>query len=507
MLFAESPRRQLVSQLLSWGHWFCLSNIIIALIIATVYIFATPLPDTLLGYLYLFLNWLGHISFLTFLTFVVCVLPACYFIKNSATVRAIGAIVAALALALLAFDALLFYRSGLHLSFSEKTRLVNETSAQLNQLGWQQGVFFIVIFISWTCLQLVLANGIWQRLERLSKMRISSSLIVVIVSAFISSHFIHIWADANLYRPIIKQDSMFPVSYPATAKTILARYDMLDLADYRQQQKLQFSQETQNINYPLAPLYCPIKQEKLLIIVADTPLKHVPDTSFSAVYLNNIINLEQRIDSMLYGLPWPYTHSLTQTPVLLALLQGFQVPIHLHFEQTRLPAHAQPFNKTLISWQQSLLSDNSGLFMAKLNHLQSEQLLAELSDVDFPWLILNSSEDALLGQAISNQKISSSVVLNEDMSPSVLQHFGCNSPQGDYTTGQNIWYASRDWSISAIPGKLYLIDQSKLAIVQENGASTVLDTSNGQLINETLNTKLFNRAVKHLTSFQTRQQP
>lgn len=67
MILAESPRRQRVTKLVNWGHWFALANIIIAIVIASIFVFSSPMPGTGVGTLYLLANWFGHIGFMTFL--------------------------------------------------------------------------------------------------------------------------------------------------------------------------------------------------------------------------------------------------------------------------------------------------------------------------------------------------------------------------------------------------------------------------------------------------------
>ena len=88
MILTETPRRKLVTQLVNWGHWFALLNIIIAITIAAVYILTSPAPETALGTVYLFTNWVSHIGFLTFFGFVIFVLPLCYMVKNAKVVKA-----------------------------------------------------------------------------------------------------------------------------------------------------------------------------------------------------------------------------------------------------------------------------------------------------------------------------------------------------------------------------------------------------------------------------------
>ena len=155
MIFAESPRRQTVTRLVSWGHWYAFFNIIIALVIASIYVFSAPLPSTLLGQVYLFSNWFGHISFITFIGFVLLVLPMCYAMQNARFVKGFAAFVSAVALALLAFDALLFNRTGLHLSFSSSALIVDETAVQIAHFNWQEWTFLILLFVVWLSFQIL----------------------------------------------------------------------------------------------------------------------------------------------------------------------------------------------------------------------------------------------------------------------------------------------------------------------------------------------------------------
>ena len=118
MIFSETPRRQLVSQLVTWGHWFALCNIIVAICIAGIYLFSSSPPDSILGLVYLITHWFSHIGFLTFFGFVIVVLPLCYLFPNSTFLRVWSSAIAAVGLAFLAFDALLYTRHGLHFSFN-----------------------------------------------------------------------------------------------------------------------------------------------------------------------------------------------------------------------------------------------------------------------------------------------------------------------------------------------------------------------------------------------------
>ena len=197
MILAETPRRKLVTKLVSWGHWFALINIIVAIIIASVFVYSSPLPDTLLGTIYLFSNWFSHIGFLTFFGFVIFILPLCYIIPNARVVKAFSSSIAALGLALLAFDALLYNKYGLHLSMSSAELIRSEATTVIAEFGWQQWGFLLLLFMVWLSFQLIIANALWQRIERVQKYKLAMPISSFFVLCFVSSHAVHVWADAN----------------------------------------------------------------------------------------------------------------------------------------------------------------------------------------------------------------------------------------------------------------------------------------------------------------------
>lgn len=51
--------REKVSQMISWGHWFALFNILLALGLGSRYLFVTDWPASLLGRVYAFVSLLG----------------------------------------------------------------------------------------------------------------------------------------------------------------------------------------------------------------------------------------------------------------------------------------------------------------------------------------------------------------------------------------------------------------------------------------------------------------
>lgn len=71
-------------------------------------------------------------------------------------------------------------------------------------------------------LELVFATWSWQKLRSLTRRRrFARPLAAFLFIAFIASHVVYIWADANFYRPITMQRANLPLSYPMTARRFL----------------------------------------------------------------------------------------------------------------------------------------------------------------------------------------------------------------------------------------------------------------------------------------------
>lgn len=509
MILNETPRRIMVTKLVAWGHWFALTNIIIAIIIAAIYVFATPLPETVLGHIFLMVNWLSHIGFLTFFGFVIFVLPLIYIVPKSRFIRGAGSTIAALGLALLAFDALLYTKYGLHLSFGSADLLKNEAQNVMETLGWQQWGFFLLLFVVWLSFQLILANALWKRIERFQKFRLGMPIGSVFVACFVSSHALHVWADANLYQPIIKQDNLFPLSYPATAKTLMSRYGLLDLESYQQRKALQFDSGLSGISYPTSPIYCSINNNEQMVLLINTdenPVARAGLFSYSEHY-----DLSASADSAkiaaLFGLPEIYHQALQQhTPLLLELPAQLGLQVQLFSEQ-EIPHERingirtedfAAFNQFVLSAQPKLAIG----FMSsdKINTLLQSGLLQ--SNKVIVSQLAGERGDIKAVQLLSNFNLTEEVSSHLDFAPTVLAELGCQTSADTYSLGQPLQTPLRNWLVGT-KGSKVIVMQSEVRIeLMSNGTYKIFDRRNGEESTDSLNTSLVSQAMKHLTRFK-----
>ncbi|MDC8830976.1 DUF3413 domain-containing protein [Alteromonas gilva] len=502
MILAESPRRQRVTKLVNWGHWFALANIVIALVIASVFVVSSPAPGTALGGFYLFANWFGHISFLTFFGFVIFILPLCYLDLSPRIIKGIASSVAALGLALLAFDALLYNRTGFHLSHSSAHLLKSEAQNQMYQFGAQQLLYLLLLFVVWLGFQLVLANAVWKRIDRLVHYRIGRRVVSFFVVCFVSGHAIHVWADAQLYQPIIKQDNMFPLSYPATAKTTMSRYGLLDIERYEQRKQLQFDPDFYQMSYPSAPVYCALEPGKQALLLVQTDNGDISNAMKNADmrqidnYFTTSTSLTGLVVSTLYGLPELYEQSLqNKQPVLLGLAQayGLSTQLYMPSESAQLAAYKQ-LNFT------DKPNKDSDITVA-FGTAETLTGLLRRSDLTRTLVLVATGYQQDKGTLYTNMPLQSELASNEDLVPTLLHAMGCSAQPQNYSTGQNLLQPQRDWLVSTSGEKIVVIYNDQRIEVLSNGSYDITQISSNMRSDETLNVDLLSRAIKHLTRF------
>ena len=123
-LSQQSQFSSKVSQLLSWGHWFTFANIGLLLFISLSYLFADSAPTTFVGYLYMFVTWLSHTSFITFIAFVLTIFPLSLVFPYPRHIRGMAAVFATFGASLLTLDAYVYFNLGHYLNSSALPEIV-----------------------------------------------------------------------------------------------------------------------------------------------------------------------------------------------------------------------------------------------------------------------------------------------------------------------------------------------------------------------------------------------
>lgn len=260
-----------VSRLISWGHWFMLANIMLALVMALRYIFAVDSEPTITAVVYVITTWIGHFGLLGILVYIIILFPLTFVFPSSKVMRALGAIVATMAIVTLLIDGSVFGNYQLHLNLLA----FDLEGFNLNKsIGWSSiGLFLLALLL----VELTIANLIWKRLATIRAWDVGNKITLFFGGAFVLSHLLHVWADATVYRPVLTYDRIFPLSHQSTARSLIKKYGWISDAH---QDKLELSAAPQTITYPLNPLQCnvPSTQNLLFVSIARINREHIsPD--------------------------------------------------------------------------------------------------------------------------------------------------------------------------------------------------------------------------------------
>ncbi|WP_188017058.1 LPS biosynthesis-modulating metalloenzyme YejM [Escherichia coli] len=243
--------REKVSQMVSWGHWFALFNILLSLVIGSRYLFIADWPTTLAGRIYSYVSIIGHFSFLVFATYLLILFPLTFIVGSQRLMRFLSVILTTAGMTLLLIDSEVFTRFHLHLNPIVWQLVINPDENEMAR-DWQL-MFISVPVIS--LLELVFATWSWQKLRSLTRRRrFARPLAAFLFIAFIASHVVYIWADANFYRPITMQRANLPLSYPMTARRFLEKHGLLDAQEYQRRLIEQGNPDAVSVQYPLSEL-------------------------------------------------------------------------------------------------------------------------------------------------------------------------------------------------------------------------------------------------------------
>ncbi|MFV8811149.1 LPS biosynthesis-modulating metalloenzyme YejM [Yersinia enterocolitica] len=379
--------REKVSQMISWGHWFALFNILFSLVLGSRYLFVSDWPSSLIGRVYALVSWLGHFSFIVFAAYLLVIFPLTFVVMSQRLLRFISVAFATAGLTLLLVDTEVFTRFHLHLNPVVWELVVNPDQTELAR-DWQ--LMFIAVPVIFL-VEMLFGTWAWQKLRSLNRQRFVKPLVAVFISAFFASHLIYIWADANFYRPISMQRANLPLSYPMTARKFLEKHGLLDQEEYQRRLIEQGNPDALTVEYPLSPIVFSDNGSgyNLLLIVVDgiranSLQKDMPALSefgHANIQFDRHYSSGNRQDTGLFGLfygisptyldgilsarkPSAFITSLSAQGYQFGLFSsdGFASPLYRQalLSDFTLPAPAeQTDSETTAQWQQWLSTLNS----------------------------------------------------------------------------------------------------------------------------------------------------
>lgn len=331
-----------VSRLISWGHWFTFFNILLASLISLRYIAYAGLSESGLGIAYQFTSLIGHFSFLSAMVFGVVFFPLAFIIPFQRLYRLCAIVISTAAITFLILDTQIFRLYNFHLNpliwqFLQRPEQVEQIySINLHYIS------IPIIFL----LELAISFFVWRKCRFLHAKAIGKPIAIFLFATFVITHLTFIWADATQYRPITQQKSIYPLSYPMTARSFLKKQGWLSEDKLLSRINRPRESKEGELHYPIAPLTYlegpSVAAKNILLITVDAlradmvneknmPFMHQLSQQGLTYqhHFSGASNRPQGLFSLFYALPNRYWPEITVNyipPVLISRLaqQNYQ---------------------------------------------------------------------------------------------------------------------------------------------------------------------------------------
>ena len=481
------------------------------------------MPETLLGKTYLVTTWLSHMAFLTFMSFVLILFPITLLFPRTRFIRVVASIVFTAELLLLLLDAYIYTRLGYHLNISSSAPILELISNEIQQNSrafWFVSLVLTMVILSF---ELITSNYAWKHLKELQKTIFARFIVIPLVAFFFLSHIVHIWADANLEYDVLRQDTVLPLSYPSTAKTLLTKYGMFDEVDYiaRRTSPLAFTDSVPQ--YPLYQGQCPSDnalKQSVFMVISDQTLQVKQLDKIKHRIKHGKLSLDNHVDNALpkeawfnlfYSLPSIYKKALTEQqaqPLLFQIMarkdlaksftvvgEGNDKPAAnetdlltltdtLFSEKTKLDdISSLIFADKLNSYAQGLhvfyfKGNNSYQFELFLDALISAQNKKQQKDILWISSIGNHTFDtslsikpALLVLPESKNRSIDKLTSHMDVQPTLIKRWlSCDVEAKSYSNGTDIKELSHDRIIAnTMDNGIVVFNKDKSMFVDQNG--------------------------------------
>jgi len=343
--------------------------------------------------------------------------------------------------------------------------------------------------------QLVVSNYTWHHLARLKQYKFARYAISSLIVCFALSHSIHIWADANLKFDVTKQDNVLPLSYPTTAKSLLAKNDLLDIESYKQAHNVKIN--NQNISYQLpAPLEkcADYTQANVDIFVFDN------NEGLAAFVANNKnlhkteqflqpTNHEDTLFSLVYGLPAFYKAAILNEQTLPAWQsqrRSIQVDGVKELSFVNDQAHSSSAIRIIKSDDKvAIKDDNTHVFAFSLARDKAEVVTTST---------LYSSDKRI-------SKVDGLIQPSDLIATSVGQYLNCKAIAKQTMLGVNLYKKKDDMGVNYSQGVVIAYKKDRITLIDSDGNFKNISAAEGFSIEQGLDIPFLVQSIKKLKAF------
>ena len=373
----------LFKQKMTVHGYFIIANALIFMLISCRYFFYLPeFPSDLLGFSFLVSSIFSHMTLLSLIMGIVLI--PFLFLPTQAR-RLIISAGAALALIALFLDTAVYAQYRFHINLVMLELVMSGQIVSFPLITWI--TIFVAIAAVWA-----LEYGILYWFERglpVPKWKIGRKFALLTVVMLLLSNGIHIWAAANVYRPVTVTQRYLPLFYPATSTSMMEKYGWIDHEAVERQKMLSLS-ENSDFKYPLKALETVAVERPVNIVFividswrADTFNANNAPNMWQFAQQGKIFNnhvaagnaTRTAIFGLFYGIPGTYWHGAlinTQPPVFIDRLQAMKYQLGI-FASAKL--NNPEFDRTVFAKVPNLRLGSEGNSPAELDQSLTQDWL------------------------------------------------------------------------------------------------------------------------------------
>ncbi|BFM49356.1 DUF3413 domain-containing protein [Marinomonas sp. THO17] len=316
---------------------FLIINIVFSILIACRYFVYLPnFPQGILAPLFLVSSLIGQMALLGG---VVGLLGLIFVIFPKPIFLIFISLLSSLVLSVLVIDTFVFAQYRFHINEVVLKLVMSGDVVDFSILTWTITIIsFIFVFI----VEYLIASFLWQ--QSITARGKKKFYVYGFIIFFFLSNFIHIWAAANAYQPVLIVKNYLPLFQPATANRLMQKYGWIDEEALAEQRALSIKTGS-DVHYPLSTIsYNEIKDPINVVFLVidswrfDTFNEEITPNLWSYAQSGRIYPKHYAtgnatrtgIFGLFYGIPGTYWHSMLanqRSPIMMDRFQqlGYQI--------------------------------------------------------------------------------------------------------------------------------------------------------------------------------------
>lgn len=335
---------------------FLLVNIIISIVIASRYFLYLPsFPQGVLAPVFLFSSTIGQMALLGGVVGLIGLISV--FLPKQAFLVFIS-LLSSFVISILVVDTFVFAQYRFHINEVVLKLVMSGDVVDFSIATW---ILTIVAFLCLLIVEYCIAAYLWKRTHAIYGKK--KYWVYAFIVSFFISNFIHIWAAANAYQPILIIKNYLPLFQPATANRLMQKYGWIDEEALAKQRALSLRTGA-DIRYPLEPIeYSNIGKPLNIVFLVidswryDTFNEEITPNLWSFAQQGRIYpkhfatgnSTRTGIFGLFYGMPGTYWHNMLsnqRSPLMMDRFQQLSYQIGVFASASLLDPE---FNRTVFS--------------------------------------------------------------------------------------------------------------------------------------------------------------